>query len=219
MDTRFDITFDKVARAAEIYFVDKAKTYRRYWTAYQRMNRRALRDRLLGRPDRESLDGVIRFLNIWRCRLSYETFRPVLSNAFTENFNQLSSIADDYLESAYLEHAKMETVQSVFQKFRMKPKMGPTVASKVLALLNPNLFVMWDEPIRKAYKYDTANPNYSAFCVEMGEAAQNVASTCGSGNPTQELAARYGIRFGGPFPLSTLINYYLWLTFTRQEQI
>ena len=47
MDQRFDITFDKVARAAEIYFVDKVEKYRRYWSAYQLVNCQAFRHRLL----------------------------------------------------------------------------------------------------------------------------------------------------------------------------
>ena len=219
MDQRFDITFDKVARAAEIYFVEKASKYRRYWCAYQRVNSQALRDRLLYDPDGDSLDKVIGFLNNWRCRLNYEAFRPVLCNALKENSDQISSIYNDHLESSYLDQSKMETVQSVFQKFLVGPKMGPTVASKVLAVLNPTLFVMWDEPIRRAYKYNKTNPNYSTFLVEMGEAAQRVVASCGSGNPTRELAAKYGNDFGGPFPLSSLIDHYLWLTFTQSETI
>ncbi len=219
MNPRFNITFNKVARAAEIYFVEKAEKYRRYWNAYQRVNCQALRDRLLCHPDRASLNEVIRFLNNWRCRLNYESFRPVLCEALEENLDRISSIHDDRLELSYSVRSKMETVQIVFQKFLTKPKMGPTVASKVLGLLNPSLFVMWDEPIQRAYGYRTANPNYSAFLMHMGEAAQKVVTTCSSGKPAQELGAKYGSDFGGPFPISSLINYYLWLTFTQQEEV
>ena len=219
MDHRFDITFDKVSRAAEIYFVEKAGKYRRYWNAYQKVNCPALRDKLLYDPNEDSLNRVIGFLNNWRCRLSYESFRPVLLNALDSNLDDISFVCDGNLQSCHQDKLKMRVVQGVFLNFLAGQGIGPTVASKILGILNPDLFVMWDGPIQEEYGYRyRSKPDYSRFIVKMGEEAQRVVESCGSGDPVGELSVRYGERFGGPFPLSSLINYYLWLTFTQKEE-
>lgn len=56
------------------------------------------------------------------------------------------------LELLDLEDARLgEDIKSIFLEFSSKRSIGFTGASKVLHLLNPHLFMMWDASIRKAY--------------------------------------------------------------------
>jgi hypothetical protein len=44
-----------------------------------------------------------------------------------------------------------QAIKNVFQIFSSKESIKSTGASKILHLLNPHIFMMWDERIRKAY--------------------------------------------------------------------
>lgn len=64
----------------------------------------------------------------------------------------LSKLKKEKLESIDLENPKIiQMIKTAFKKLSAKKSIGPTGASKILHLLNPNLFIMWDLKIKKAY--------------------------------------------------------------------
>jgi len=53
---------------------------------------------------------------------------------------------------------------------------GPTGASKALHLLKPDLFVMWDDNIRNAYRVSTSSEDYIEFLRKTKRIAEQVVS-------------------------------------------
>ena len=209
-DERFNITFDKVALAADIYFTKPE--YKTYWRAYENVYPEEFRFRLANSPDLETIERVRTFLNSWKTRAPQTVCTEILS-VFYVNQSAIRTLLNVQLESPALDESVLRNVQYIFAELCNIYRLGPTGASKILGVLNPSLFVMWDDPIRKAYKCSYTMPSYSKFTAQMREAAQRVIETSGSTDITT-----YGIKkFGYSFPLSNYINYYLWLTFTKKE--
>ena len=218
MDQKFDMTFDKVARAAKIYFVEKAGYYRKYWGNYEGVYAPAFRKKLVSNPDWHSVERLRSFLAHWSSRTPASTNEPLLSllNARQRSVSELSK---GDLESSYRVSSKMELAQSLFQEIAGINRLGSTTASKILGVVNPSLFVMWDEPIREVYESNGKSQDYSRFLTRMGAEALNVRETCSEGDPEEVLSHKYGSKYGGPFPLANFINYYLWLKYTKKEAL
>ncbi|MCW4046400.1 MAG: hypothetical protein NWE99_02405 [Candidatus Bathyarchaeota archaeon] len=65
-----------------------------------------------------------------------------------------------FLAIDFSEEVVSNAVKKIYEELRRFPKLGgPTVISKVLHLLNPELFVMWDANIRKAYQIKNRQVN------------------------------------------------------------
>ncbi|MBI4181311.1 MAG: hypothetical protein HY528_05205 [Chloroflexi bacterium] len=92
---------------------------------------------------------------------------------------------------------------------------GDTVASKVLHLLNPNLFVMWDMGISGNL---SGAVGYLKFLkkmqVEAEEASQDFQMLGYPGTPAQFIASNLGARYTKT--LAKLIDEYNWVTVTRR---
>lgn len=82
-------------------------------------------------------------------------------------------------------------------KGRLK-RVGPTATSKVLHLVIPDLFMMWDSKIRKTYGFKDSGVEYVRFLVNM----QNWIKKLGT--IVKNLQAQYGK------PLTKLIDEYNW---------
>lgn len=208
-DERFDITCDKVILAADLYF--GKPEYQKYWRAFAEVDSVAFRRRLVCCPDAAAIEQVRTFLNRWSTRAP-NTVGPEILRVFQANPAEIAAVSDVLLESPALDSAKLEIVQRIFAELCGIYRLGPTGASKVLGALNPGLFVMWDAPIRKAYGC-SYKPSYAQFLTRMWAAACRVRETSGAASPAEYVLAKYGFSF----PLSNFINYYVWLTFTKQE--
>ena len=59
-----------------------------------------------------------------------------------------------------------DAIKRAYNSIRVK-YIGPTAKSKILHLLNPKVFVMWDEAIRKKYKVKGTATGYLKFLRRM----------------------------------------------------
>lgn len=208
-DERFDITFEKVILAADIYFTKPE--YQKYWRAYAEVDSVEFRSRLVNFPDLAAIEQVRTFLNRWSTRAPAAVC-PKILEVFKANQAEIAALSTVKLESPALDEATLKAVEDVFTDLCRIYRFGPTGASKTLGVLNPSLFVMWDDHIRKAYKCGT-KPSYSKFLIRMREAAHRVMATSGATSPGEYVRGKYGFSF----PLSNFITYYIWLTFARGE--
>lgn len=209
-DEWFDITFDKVILAADLYFAKPE--YRKYWRAFAEVDSPAFRRRLANCPDAAAIEQVRTFLNRWSTRAPAAVV-PEILRVFRANPAEIAAVSDVLLEAPAVDSAKLEIVQGLFAELCGIYRLGPTGASKVLGALNPGLFIMWDAPIRRAYGCSYGKPSYAQFLARMRAAAGRVMATSGDSSPGEYVRAKYGFSF----PLSNFINYYLWLTFTKRE--
>lgn len=81
-----------------------------------------------------------------------ERLEDEIAGAYKEIKDELGKLKIETLEKLDLEeNSKREIIKHIFSKFSEKKSIGATGASKILHLLNPHLFMMWDDKIRKAY--------------------------------------------------------------------
>lgn len=215
-DERFNITFDKVAKAACLY--NKTGYNRSYLEVYDG----SFRDQLIAEPDEDSVRRLIKFVNSWRNRTPYTTL-PELLTVLCKNTAKNASLRGVWLDSLMPDHSGLPTVQAIFEQLCRVEGFGATGASKFLGIIHPQLCVMWDGPIRKAYKYNTYGkkiPNYSDFLGKMRILALEVLKDAdkrhGIADPADYISDKYG--FKPRFTLATLVNHYVWVTFTLPLQ-
>ena len=121
--------------------------------------------------------------------------------------------------------ATRPAVEMAFDQLMGVRGVASTIASKVLAVLNPELFVMWDKYISPAYRYDdamdvdTAGGRYANFLVRMQGAARAISLDAeqnhGIADPSQHVRDELGL--DSRCALAKLIDEYNFLTITRGE--
>ena len=92
--------------------------------------------------------ALIRWLNQWKTRVSYATAESLASNAGTAA-SQLAPLRSAVLFDVDLDEEMWRRIRMAFDAYR--EAVGPTGAAKALHMMNPRLFVMWDDAIRGGY--------------------------------------------------------------------
>jgi len=73
-------------------------------------------------------------------------------DAYMKTKEELEKLRGKRLESLNLNDSELrETIKKIFREFSSKESIDPTGASKILHILNPSVFMMWDRGIREAY--------------------------------------------------------------------
>ncbi|MEM3385698.1 MAG: hypothetical protein QXE78_09250 [Nitrososphaeria archaeon] len=139
-----------------------------------------------------------------------------------EAFQKLhgKGLLDINLEDKEIEGAIKEAYNSVRVKY-----VGATAISKILHLLNPEVFVIWDEGIRKKYKVAGSVIGYIEFLRkvkgELEEALQEEALKSGFSKKeiaericTEYLSNKLGPEYNRK-TLAKLIDEYNWWTVNR----
>lgn len=141
------------------------------------------------------------------------------SNEFFQKLRDRS-----FLDIRFGEREAVNAIKEVYKSARVK-NIGPTAVSKILHLLNPELFVMWDEEIRKKYGVKGSADGYIEFLRkmqnEMNEALEEEAKRRGSNKdeiakriceelPSKKLGQEF-IRHIRKKTLAKLIDAYNWI--------
>ena len=90
---------------------------------------------------------------------------------------------------------------------------GPTAAAKILFVLRPKVFVVWDEPIRAGLRYDGSGHSYVEYLLRLREDLLDLREQCRAFDLEMvDLPEALGR------PLSTpaqLLDEFYWATVTR----
>lgn len=181
--------------------------------------------------DIEDVRGIlIRFLNRWGCRLrNYDNvtafrLRNCILNVSPElrTMQSLSILDFDMGDPEVGE--RLERVFNVFWHCGsgsvIATNFGPTATSKLLHIVNPNLFTMWDETIRLHYwKQDDriveSGRGYCFFQGEMRRIAEALVEECkarfGAEDPARMISERLEIH--PPHALVKFIDEFNWLAY------
>ena len=108
----------------------------------------------------------------------------------------------------------IERMVGAFQILDDCAGVGGTVASKMLSALRPQLFLMWDMPIARAYGFDTNAAGYRRFLQLMTPAAQKIRELWGSGNGDLEDYLKPEGRAWRP-TLAKALDEWHWVRITR----
>jgi len=117
-------------------------------------------------------------------------------------------------------------IKEAYKSARVR-RIGPTAISKILHLLNPELFVMWDEDIRREYGVRGSATGYLKFLKKMkrelkealkeeakrtGESEREIAKRICRELPSKNLGRGYDRK-----TLAKLIDEYNWWVVHRSK--
>ena len=116
--------------------------------------------------DVRAVSRLILFLNQWSTR--YRTPAEDLLEAIEsvapifKNLHELTLLDADFDGSFAGDCSVKEAIQIVFDAIvKRGPRVETTGTSKILHMINPDLFVMWDAPIRGGYAVGKSAEDYS----------------------------------------------------------
>jgi hypothetical protein len=182
-------------------------------------------------PEEVLNELITGFLNRWGCRLpkTLETAMAIKSN-LVRGADAVLALSHDNLLEVDLSNArtaKSDLIAETYDKLRTVRRVGPTTASKILHVLNPALFVMWDTAIRKHYsallgKKLSGGEDYVAFLGHMQKLGQSVARDLSSQQVfTENVETRLSRQLGydPPLTLAKLLDEYNWVTIVKRVHI
>ena len=146
---------------------------------------------------------ILTFLNRWKCRLSRAATAPLLRDWITQNESALENLHDlSILDDRVPERTQElnDLYRSVIDfKSRGIGNMSDAAASKILHVLRPRLFVMWDSNIAPRFGLAYRDFAYGAFIRGMHRFAlrlKDIAPDSAAGDVENYLNARlkYSIR-------------------------
>lgn len=177
---------------------------------------------LLKRCSQSDVKALLEFLNQWKSRRPHVLARPIAA-AIPDVGSYLQVLASSSIEAGVLDNSVFDATELAFDRLTSIRGVGPTTASKILGVLYPRFFVMWDTPIQRVY-FNWAQCNgraYVTFMKEMQNSALSIVADARKqereiGDPAETISKE--ICQKPPFPLAKFINDYVWLTVTRKEK-
>jgi hypothetical protein len=174
---------------------------------------------------------LIEFLNKWGCRLrNYDNLTAEnLRNCIVRIHPELLVTQDFSILTFNFEIVEnREGIERIFNSFwfygsQIAKNFGPTATSKVLHIINPDLFVMWDDAIRLDYWIQNneiidSGRGYCFFLIETKRIAVRLVDECRERfnvtNPALWLSERLNIN--PPHPLTKFIDEFNWLAYKRR---
>ncbi len=213
--------YEQVRWAASEYDVGSHGYNKYYREVYQPGYPHPLTMHLCQPDDRAAGIGQLRrFLNQWKCRLPSSSDK-LIADVIVEIGSYREGLFDTAIESRYVDASVFGATESVFDRLHSVPRVGPTAASKILGVLYPRFFVMWDTAIREAYfdRSDVGGREFAIFMQEMRNSAMSIVADAdehGITDPAGTISRQIGQN--PPFTLAKFINDYVWLTVTKKER-
>jgi hypothetical protein len=228
------ITFEKLAWAAFIARYLGNTGPEAYMPIYRD---KEFRKSLVYRPESVSPEEVCNkliagFLNKWRSRFrnSQESASAILAG-LQEASPYIQATIELEIGTAIFENliivngnhiSVFDAIELVFNKVANCYGNHTTVGAKILGILNPNLFVMWDAAIALHYLFDhpcalTGN-GYAYFLKEMKKASIRCQNDFDSKFGHQDMALYVSNKLGLNPPLTTAkyLDEYNWITITQR---
>lgn len=114
--------------------------------------------------------SIAKFLNQWKSHYR-KTSTPVLLPALLEAVT-IANGPDlpEALDKVNQEH--LQIIKHLFNRLNQVPRIGPTTISKLLALLRPSLFMLWDAKIQRDYGLAGNAMGYARFMGVMADFAR-----------------------------------------------
>ena len=208
--------------------------------AYQTlMNKTVFLEKIRNDPAGVSPDEIqkdlIYFLNQWRTRISHETANEIRAqiikiHPFLAALSQVSVENVDLGKSVIVNSTSItvfDVVKECYNGLDAVHGIGPTATSKILHVLQPRLFMMWDALIldcchKKHSGVDGSGKGYATYLQIMQPVSAQVAqdfamsdlnpSTHLGETPAAYLSAR--LEYDPPKTMAKYLDEYNWVTVT-----
>lgn len=236
------LTFEQLSWAAFLARVFGETGPSAYMTIF---SDKQFREDLVFHPERVSHEDIQDkliggFLNKWRSRFpnDKESGTAILSTIgrLSPSLQVLNKYDiervnfDDEITVGNLKGTIFQCITYVFEAIRDCYGFRTTAGAKILGILNPNLFVMWDDEI--AYKYGLefvrdnrghiySGEGYATFLRKMQEIARVFVSDFQSQFSMEDAAMFLSkrLRITPAVPLAKFIDEYNWITITNNIEV
>lgn len=203
------MNFDELA----IYFEENwGKEYSEIYL--QTLHNRKVWDHLNKLSKDDCRNVVLKFLNDFRCRISYKCSSELMNQcklAFPYfealKYEKLSTI--NFYKTVVVNNKKMRIIEVIIEIFSILSKVTrikATATSKMMHMTNYGLFVMWDEGIAENYGFsnDEKGHGYINFLMKMKIELKDLEKELGS--LSEEKMASH--TFVKDFPPTQLLDIY-----------
>ena len=230
------ITWDRFESAVRSY-----PEIANYDQSYEElMGNKELIEILKTKPGLKEIHKVIEFLNRWRCRIkSGNESAKILLSVILENLQLLNILRNyniehvDFDKKIYGNNFDLKVKDFIillYSKFRhVHFKFGATATAKILHILIPELFIMWDNDILKNYQrrnigVSDSAPGYVNFLISMKSLGAEINNKfksaelhlSGKGkDPASYLSIV--MNYNPPKTLAKFLDEYNWVTITRNN--
>jgi hypothetical protein len=161
---------------------------------------------------------LIRFLNQWRCQLAdsedmAERIRGGIIGIteMLHRFDTMTLLGVDM-------HAHKSLVRQIATKLDDIHGLGPTSTAKILHVLNPAVFIPWDQPVRKEFGERSRSWWYDDFLVWAQKVAHHVRDDFKEEfSPDDEPEAYLSrkLDYSPPKTLAKFIDEFFWIKVTK----
>ncbi len=173
---------------------------------------------------------IFHFLNAWQCRITRDTkARRQIMAAIEETWESLrpETYVCDLLTFRRLPQGVFDLLSQIRWPYPSggSRTLGATATGKILHVLRPDVFVMWDAAIRDRYGVDGDSTGYESFIQTMAMQALSVIRTFHEvfGKlklpPEEFLCRSLGCGHPRPITLAKLLDEYNWVAITNGVRI
>jgi len=183
---------------------------------------------------------VIEFLNRWRCRTpnNQEAAEAILDalRILQPYLQALSAFEIETVDFDYTitvngnQITVHEAIARCYESLIKVHRIGTTTTSKLLHILQPNLFVMWDWKILDHYQQGNqqvqdSGAGYYAFLQEMQNTGRQVSQSFKKAIPPGEAdqcPATYlsvKLEYNPPKTMAKYLDEYNWVTITNDVEV
>lgn len=179
----------------------------------------SFRDAILSGREDADWPALIGYVNQWGCRIPRHKAAGIAA-ATAQAARFLEPMAASSLEFDDLRCSTLDVVERAFECLIGANGVGPTGASAILTVLNPQLFVSWGAGIRNAY-FPEERPNgatFAQFLTVMRMATLSIAADARSQHAIDDPAGALSTQLGidPPFSLAKFVDEYNWVTLERE---
>lgn len=209
-------TLDQILWSSRVY----RKDFSNFVSAWAAVNAEDFRVRALDECDDATAEGLRHFLARFKTYAGVQV-RDALQQVLRRPDFPARDLRHERLDNADLTVLR-PAVEKSFNQLVAIHRVGDTVASKVLAVLNPDVFVMWDTAILMAYcqQAETRGATYANFLLRMQGLARAIEldalANHGVTDAANHVCERLNLREGDRCTLARFIDEYNWLTITRR---
>ena len=162
----------------------------------------------------KDVEEILKFLNKWKCRLPYNCKHQLLSSLSQQIPRFVNSLQGLKLENVNLS----QNTQNIINAYdTLNSVIKPTGTSKVLHLIIPDLFPMWDQKIAEAYGIkpnQRTGENYIKFMEKMQNILKKLINKINKNNPQQAIQKIKNSTFQGKYSLPKILDEYNYMKFT-----
>lgn len=212
-------TLEQIRWSARLY----RRSYSNFASAWAEVNTEDFRRRAMDGCDDQTAEALRRFLARFKTYAGRDV-RDALQGVIRDEGFAARNLQGQALSDVDMVVAQ-PAVEMAFDQLMRVRRVGLTIAAKVLAVLNPELFVMWDGPIFLAYCYpdamgaQTIGAAYANFLVRMQGAARAIVFDAQQNYDVWDVSGQIRDEIGSPdhCTLAKLVDEYNYLTITRGE--